>query len=156
MDVQVTKILIKCSQRRRQGIEPDDEEQPHIKLDVKKVKTYRRKMKTKRAKSLYAPKKHGYQAQSSRSDKSEDFPTILTNSTRNNSPYRRRTTFIAQRATVTRRMISKVKSNPDAQVKNSPTKGITSTRRKVMRKKRTKRKTSTTPDPNPPGPSGIG
>lgn len=121
--------------------------------NLKKIKTYHRKKKVKRVKSLYVHKKSsGQQATSERRD---DDPRIFTNSPRNNTPSKRGNTFnLVQRASVTQRTTIKVNSNPDAEGSNAPNIGSVS-RRKVLRKRRTKRKKSTAPNITPAERSGI-
>ncbi|KAJ8726859.1 hypothetical protein PYW08_015256 [Mythimna loreyi] len=146
-------------EQKKDGKEAGEgEEQPENKLDetLKKNKKFHRRKRFKRAKSLYVPKKSSGN-RATTSQRKDNHPGISPNlSKRINSPKTKRpATFnFVQRASVTTKRVLKAKSNTDAEGGNAPAKGSV-TRRKVVRKKRSKQKKSSTLTWAPPGPSGA-
>lgn len=105
----------------------------------------------KKAKSLFVDNA-GDQVKATTSDRNDDYPDY-TMASRNPSPIKIKRTAGVRRTF--RHRTFKIKSNPDDTDANDEPGKVSVTRRKLVRKKRSKRKKASVPNVSPPGPSGI-
>lgn len=134
----------------------EGKEPPQHKLELKpkKLRIHRGRKKIKRAKSLFAPMNNaGDRAKATTSERKDDFPKEFTKTSGNTSPMKIKRTVV-MRKTIVRKRTSKIKSNPDNSAAADGPGRVSLTRRKVVRKKRSKRKKAAH-TVSPPRPSGI-
>lgn len=135
-----------------EGKEPP---QPKLELKPKKLRIHHRgRKKIKRAKSLFTSAHNaGDKAKPTTSERKDEYPKDFLKPSRNTSPTKIKRTVIVRKTLVGNRT-SKIKSSPDNSDSADVPGRVSITRRKIMRKKRSKRR-KTAPTVSPPRPSGT-